>query len=304
MECVMWNIWTSSSRCALLGAFLAVEMVDGCIIPDKGIAIVDNCGIEWCTTVTNAFGFNGSNEFPIVEDGEFITACTCFTEAQSSTLETMNEGDLAFDNLANIIRANASQRCIEVAGDLGLSPNLPDNSNNLDCAEAVDAALLLKGGSCALPTPECDDGSGDSATSGAGGSSGSGGGGSSSSSGGETFGDIEDLVECLDNTCFVQQELIDSVLADPEGLLDDNARLRFKKNAGKVVGLKFTGVTPGSIADALLFHSGDIVTAVNGLPLTTGSELLDVATAVFNAEDVLVTVRRGDKVRQQLYVRD
>ena len=86
--------------------------------------------------------------------------------------------------------------------------------------------------------------------------------------------------------------------------MHDNARLRFKKKAGRVVGLIFTGVKPGSLADALMFHNGDIVTAVDGLPVTTESELLDAATAVFDAEDVLVTVRRDSKVRQQLYVRE
>ena len=241
-----------------------------------------------------------------------------------------------FQDSFRLLAESLAARCEAVAEGQGLDPYPCEDRNEASCAQVPDicefdgtSCVALEdtctnaaaktdpvsfGDPCVLPADGCADtpagtgGGGDGSGGDGDGSGGDGDGSGGDSTGegaGETFGDLGALIECFDeDTCFVQQELIDNVIANPTGFLDDTARLRAHKKAGEVVGLRLTGVRPNSLAERLLFHNGDIVTSVNEMPLTNEVELVDAAAAIIDADDVLVTVQRDGKVREQLYVRD
>lgn len=59
------------------------------------------------------------------------------------------------------------------------------------------------------------------------------------------------------------------------------------------VGMQFTGVVSGSLADKLGFQNGDIVQEVNGLPFTHVGEWWDVFVELESASSVMLKVYRG-----------
>lgn len=112
------------------------------------------------------------------------------------------------------------------------------------------------------------------------------------------------MIDCDEDACVIDQALIDLVLTNSEGLLEGTTRLREKKIQGQVVGMSFTGISAGSLADQLGFQNGEVVVAVNGLPFRTPEEFVAVAAAIFDAEEVIVTTQKGNHTEEHVFIRN
>jgi len=112
------------------------------------------------------------------------------------------------------------------------------------------------------------------------------------------------MLTCEGHTCHVSQAFIDMVLGDPAALLDDSTRLREATRQGQLIGMKFTGVTAGSLADRLGFQSGEVIVAVDGLPFRNLDEFVAAAAEIFDAETVTVTTQRGNMLIEHVFIRD
>lgn len=125
--------------------------------------------------------------------------------------------------------------------------------------------------------------------------------------GGSTTSPLENfdtMITCNGTTCHVDNELIEAILADTSFLLDDSTRLKQKKKQGQSIGMVFTGVKTGSLADALGFQSGDIITDVQGMPFTNEVEIVAAGLEILDADAVTVTTKRDGKVTERLFIRD
>jgi len=116
--------------------------------------------------------------------------------------------------------------------------------------------------------------------------------------------EIAVMLTCEGHTCHVSQAFIDMVLGDPAALLDDSTRLREATRQGQVVGMKFTAVSPGSLADRLGFQSGEVIVAVDGLPFRNLDEFVAAASEIFDAETVTVTTEHGNQQIEHVFIRD
>lgn len=115
---------------------------------------------------------------------------------------------------------------------------------------------------------------------------------------------FDTMIVCNGNTCHVDDELIEFILADTEVLLNDPTRLKQKTKKGEAIGMAFTGVKTGTLADALGFQSGDIITEVQGMPFTNEEEIFAVAVEILDADAVTITTQRDGKVEEHLFIRD
>lgn len=82
-------------------------------------------------------------------------------------------------------------------------------------------------------------------------------------------------------------------LADPAGALR-SARLVPARRDGRPLGFKIFGIRPVSVPAALGLKNGDLVRAVNGLPLSTPAEALEAYGQLQAAEAITLEItRRG-----------
>lgn len=117
-------------------------------------------------------------------------------------------------------------------------------------------------------------------------------------------GELDAMISCDEDACHVSQTLIDTLLTNPDVLLNDPTRLRQEVKKGEVLGMKFTGVSAGSLADRLGFKNGDVIVAVDGLPFRTPEEFIAVAAAIFDADEVTVTTQRDHKLTDHVFMRE
>lgn len=62
-----------------------------CIIPDKGIVVIDpNCGFKWCGRADDAKGVNLGGNWALIldDDSNPVKGCLCMTSAEDQTLTT------------------------------------------------------------------------------------------------------------------------------------------------------------------------------------------------------------------------
>lgn len=75
---------------ACLGVVGLGAVAASCIIPDKGIVVIDpDCGFKWCGRATDAFGVLDNAWAEILDDDENpVKGCLCMTESEDTTLTT------------------------------------------------------------------------------------------------------------------------------------------------------------------------------------------------------------------------
>ncbi len=78
-------------------------------------------------------------------------------------------------------------------------------------------------------------------------------------------------------------------------LLASSARIIPAVRDGQPAGFMLQHIRPGSFYQLLGMRDGDIVQAVNGRPIRTPEDALQVYTKIRNASHVTLTVQRGGK---------
>lgn len=290
------------------GVGLGTEASSGCVFTDKCIKIV-NPGTNACKLFSEARSADadGNLTLPIVDEGLVAPlGCICVDDDERDVLEEADPNDPLFQELDAMINTATRLRCLELVDEQDLGAN---NCNT----SAIAGQILFVGhgdcfGSCVYTAnkgvdcpDDCPQEFPHPAESGTG--DGDGDGDSTTGNGGEPetpLDDIEAHVECIGpDTCEVTDTLVDFVLENPEALVfSDTTRLREKQKGGQVIGWHFTGVSPGSLADALTFANGDVVTAIDGAPVADAdAAFAAIGDAIFN-EVSTVTVVRDGKTRE------
>jgi hypothetical protein len=116
-------------------------------------------------------------------------------------------------------------------------------------------------------------------------------------------GDIARGVSCLGNRCTVKATLIDSVLANPKGLLAD-APFAPTSQDGRPIGFSLWEIRPGSIFDRLGFQNGDVPRAANGIALDSPENILSAFRQIYGHSrkivlDVDVQRQRGVPIKRE-----
>jgi len=285
-----------------------------CIIPDKGIVLSANCGARWCATAEFAEALaEEDDEIIQVQQAQpdgttgWVTACICMNPADDLVLQS-GAPQLQYELLRNQVLDSARQACLDAAIANGLEPDPPypfDEQLEPSCYEAVTS--IFRDGCCALLDTECGGVSSCLAD-----PTGTGGGpgdaeGSTTDPGPDSAdttgadsstGQMSSLepfyaeVSCVERTCRIGQPLIDAMLSAPEAVLAEGTSLRFVREGDAVQGLVVEGVGRDTLAARLGLRDGDVLLDVEGLPLTTEAELLEVVTLAYEAEALSVRVRR------------
>lgn len=318
----------ASRRGSFLVATLALAAVGAtsgtsCIIPDRGIVALVDCGVRWCSTAVAAEALNqagGATQIQAPQPGgttDWVTGCVCMTPAEDLVLRDQAPL-MQYDLLRNQILDAARQACIDQAIANGLEPDpLPPEDAALDpsCTEAV--TTIFRDGCCSMRNDICgtnascdadpdptDGESGPFAT-----AEGEGSGADSTGADGST-GEMSSLepfyaeVSCVGTTCRVGHALIDAIVSNPEAVLAEGTSLSFTTDrTGKVVGLELRGVERNNLAGRLGLREGDVVLRVDELPLTREAELWTAAERAYRSERVTVTVLRNGAVHQRVFVR-
>jgi general secretion pathway protein C len=99
-----------------------------------------------------------------------------------------------------------------------------------------------------------------------------------------------------EGTFRISREAFDRVHADPTPLVR-GARIVPATEGDKVVGMRLSGIRPGSIYARLGLETGDTVHRINGRELTTVQRVLDVYEELKEASAIVIDLtRRGSSV--------
>lgn len=103
----------------------------------------------------------------------------------------------------------------------------------------------------------------------------------------------------------VDQALINQVLlASPDDFAADGTMLApHYTSTGMQDGWEFSGITSGSLGDALQFQNGDVVIEVGGITVNSWSAVIDVANAALHADAVRVRFIRNGQVLSRTFER-
>ena len=308
-------------RIATIGAVLLMGVplvaVTSCIIKEDCV-YTPKVGHPWRVTITATFKKNGlPGTVEAVSD-------ECYSDEDSSILTANDPDDQQNAALRNQLLGNAQVDCVEkTSGPAYTEVKCNPFDEEFDgivqfvelagtCPQAIENGLegtkLKKKAMC--PDKPADDAGEEETT-------------TTTTTGGETDGfsetgvpttgdglfalaesDLAAMLTCDGYTCHVSQAFIDLVLGDPAALLDDSTRLREATRQGQIIGMKFTGVTSGSLADRLGFQNGEVIVAVDGLPFRTLDEFVVAAAEIFDAETVTVTTERGSKRIEHVFIRN
>lgn len=268
-----------NSRLCSVALFLLLTE-SSCIIPDKCI-IVTSKGFAWRAKV---FGkaLRPDNGQEVLLEG---MADGCYTQAEHEILTANDPMDTLNVALRDELIADAALNCAQQADGLLDVQCDPDDFNLTTLVEDTGVMCVLS----TLDPQGQDDPKCAGATAG--------------QSSEPSPPDFDLAITCAGDTCYVPQALIDAALFSPSILLAEPTRLREKTVKGEVVGMYFTGVSEGSLAERLGFLSGDIVTHVDGLPLKTEADVITIAQTIVDEPMVTVTTQRDGKVKQRLFVR-
>jgi len=289
-----------------------------CIIPDHGIVALVDCGARWCASAPFAEALNTNGERIQVQqanpDGStgWVVQCRCMTPDEDLVLLNASP-HLQYELLRSQIVDGTREACIDVAIANDLDPDPPVGNDEIldpDCYEAVTS--IYRDGCCTITSDQCggsnscdgpDTGGPDT-------------GGPDTDPGDPTDGADDttgegalppldpfyDHIACDGTTCHIGQPLIDALLANPEAALAEGTSLTLHPIAAPT-GLRLHGVEPGGLAHLLGLREGDQILRIDGLPLTTQTELFDAAAHAYEADAVTISLRRGRATHDRHFVR-
>lgn len=289
---------TSLSIATVLGtaAFASTD----CIVPDKDIQVIVDCGSEWCLTIPNSGSGKAWGDQPPLgndigvqdKDGSTyfsITRCVCMTPSEDAVLEAgcpMAPCDPEFTQLKAEVTNVTYEACVEAAANnyapaLGQDTNVVTSGNNcLEASQFWGAPFQGTGDACEVPIQECDT---EVAPLG---------------DGGEPYYSL--MSACpTSGTCTVPDSVFDAIDADPDLLMDSNTRLTQVST-----GMQFSGILTSSLAYRLGFRNSDIVQQVNGLAFRTTANFLSVFQDLRTSETALVQIKRGGSTITKSFQRE
>ena len=90
----------------------------------------------------------------------------------------------------------------------------------------------------------------------------------------------------------IDRTLVDQLLADPRSALS-RARVTPHTEAGRVVGLRLSGVSPSGVLAQLGLRRGDVLRTLNGFDLSSPDAALEAYSRLRNADRLTLAVLRG-----------
>ena len=113
----------------------------------------------------------------------------------------------------------------------------------------------------------------------------------------------EDAVKCDGDTCTVDRAFVDKILSNPS-LLAKQARVVPSRRGNEVKGFKFYGIRPRSLPKLFGMSNGDMVTSINGSPLTSIDEAMGLYTKLRRASNLTVVLeRKGKSITKDISIR-
>jgi general secretion pathway protein C len=117
------------------------------------------------------------------------------------------------------------------------------------------------------------------------------------------LGDIDKGVTCTGNSCVVERQLVEKLLANTT-MLATAARFVPSIKDGKPNGFKLYAIRPQSIFGRIGMQNGDTIKQINGSDMTTPDAALALYTKLRNASHLSVQVeRRGETVTLDYSIR-
>lgn len=117
------------------------------------------------------------------------------------------------------------------------------------------------------------------------------------------LGDIDKGVTCTGNSCVVERQLVEKLLANTT-MLATAARFVPSIKDGKPNGFKLYAIRPQSIFGRIGLQNGDTIKQINGSDMTTPDAALALYTKLRNASHLSVQVeRRGETVTLDYSIR-
>ncbi len=262
-----------------------------CIVPDHGIQVLGDCGVNWCITIPmtgngRAWGDQLGTDVAVMDivNGNVtaINRCVCMTPSESALLEAgcaMPPCDPEFVEVTAELVNLTYEACLTASVE-NYQPDLSQNTAVVNpgntCLEASAFWTPVKSEDwCSIPSDECDTDASPLMDGG----------------GPEPF--LSYTIPCTGGTCTVPDALVEAVDVDSDLLIHSATRLTQVKSGGVPIGLKFSGIVSNSLAYRLGFRNNDIVQQVNGLPFKVQSDLLAAFVELRAAETATVTVKRG-----------
>jgi len=118
-----------------------------------------------------------------------------------------------------------------------------------------------------------------------------------------TIDGAEAAVKCDGDSCTVDRAFLDKILSNPS-LLAKQARVVPSRRGNEVKGFKFYGIRPGSLPKLFGMANGDMVTSINGSPLTSIDEAMGLYTKLRRASNLTVVIdRKGKSVTKDISIR-
>ncbi|MFZ6178583.1 hypothetical protein [Nannocystis pusilla] len=290
----------------LLGLIAATT--SSCIISDKCIHFKKKYGHKWEVTL------RGIEKNPSTNEERFIVAKVrnCYDDDDNALLVDADFNDPLYLVLRNELWLLAQQQCVENS----TSGFVDIRCDPFDAGDNLERIILPVEGECLVPNDSeasCPEAQG-TATDGE----------SSTTVESPTTGessttdspttteptptttessstetdvcdslDLGTRITCVSNTCEVDEQLIDDLVANPSLLFCDTARLYPKEVSSVVVGMYFDHVRPSGLAGTLGFQDDDVITAVEGLPFTNEEDFAVIALELADSDEVTVTILRG-----------
>lgn len=270
-----------------------------CIVPDKDIQVIVDCGSEWCLMIPNSGAGKAWGDQPpgggdiAVQDKSgsnffALTRCVCMTPSEDAVLEVgcpMAPCDPEFIALQAEITNVLYEACIGAAAN-NYSPALGQNTavvtagnNCIEASAFWGAPFQGSGDPCEVPIEECDS---DYAPIG---------------DGPEPYYPL--IPACpTSGTCTVPDEVLDAIDADPDLLMDSDTRLTQVST-----GMRFSGIVTNSLAYRLGFRNNDIIERVNNLQFRTVAHFLSVFQNLRTAETATVRIKRGSSTINKVFQR-
>lgn len=118
-----------------------------------------------------------------------------------------------------------------------------------------------------------------------------------------TIDGADSAVNCDGDTCTVDRAFVDKILSNPS-LLAKQARVVPSRRGNEVKGFKFYGIRPGSLPKLFGMSNGDMVTSINGAPLTSIDEAMGLYTKLRRASNLTVVIdRKGKSITKDISIR-
>ncbi len=108
-------------------------------------------------------------------------------------------------------------------------------------------------------------------------------------------------IVCTAERCTLRRDFIDRVRDNPTRLAQQ-ARFVPSQHDGKFNGIKVYGIRRGSIPALVGLANGDLITEIDGQPLTSISDVFDIALAPLSSDRFTVTFDREDQTLTREFV--